>query len=148
MYLNPFPTESRRELTKTKIFLAQKAKEAELERLRASFAANHRAESEKLDKVHKARMAARNRSTDVMEARKALMDAYTPSSRAFVLKLAGQLREKELEEIQAQEKAERIRLEKQKLLENFRARIDAMVRAQKKGKDATSRAESAEVSLE
>ena len=88
MYLNAVPTHGRRELTKTKIFLAQKGKAAELERLRADFAASFRAESEKLKKVQEARMAARNQSSDALQARKALMDAYTLSSRDFVLKRA------------------------------------------------------------
>ena len=86
MFLNDIPTQNRRELTKSKVLLDRKAKAAELERLRADYAASYKAEFDKHEKVRLAREAARNRSTDVLEARKALMDAYTPSSKRFVLK--------------------------------------------------------------
>jgi hypothetical protein len=66
MYLNEFPTKNRREFTKSKIFQEEKAKMAALERIRASFAANIKAENERLEKVYQAKISARYRSSEIL----------------------------------------------------------------------------------
>ena len=77
------------------------------------------------------------------------MDKYTPSCKEFVLNQEKLQQLKELEEKKLLEKAERIKAEKQRMLDNFRAKLDLIVKNQKKQKDlTTTRSQSAEISME
>ena len=56
------------------------------------------------------------------------MDKYTPSCKEFVLNQEKLQQLKELEEKKLLEKAERIKAEKQRMLDNFRAKLDLIVK--------------------